>query len=689
MAMGGFTIRSAAVLTVVTVVLVSVLRTLLPRDPLFLPVTSSSPSSPSSHPIPNLMHAASTHYAAFLARQSTSLPAAVAEYERRYGRAPPKGFGAWFDFVRDNGVKVVDDYDHMVKDFEPFWALEGQEIRKRAMQVGQLPTFDLVRLQNGSSITLDVPKNTTYKDAERGARARGFRSMMKKFQHTLPDMDFPINALAESRVLVPWEQIQYSNLSDSEDLHLQTFTPSWADADGVVRSNVWDAFRRTCPPRSMARKLFGSVRGGNQGSHGQRPLSYLRAKASPARDGTTTADQHSQLEGGEDNAPRFITTPSFDFCTRPATHVQHGHFFSDWRTISTLVPVFSPAKAPGYSDLLIPSHYYYVPSAKYTYGYARDKNDVAMVMDEDKGEVAWEEKRDDVFWRGASTGGGNTPGGFLRGYQRHRFVELTASRSNNTVPVTFAAPADAKDTLSTAEQPYYTSSPFPISTLNADIMNTGFTRAVGCKGYVAPSGSSLPPNVPSKGCEALKANYHFTDTVPMAEHYRHKYLVDIDGMGYSARVMALLASRSAVVKGSVWREWWGAWSMPWLHYIPLSSSYAEIYDIYAFFSGPTKSMLEAAKFSRSPSPDDETKAERTQPRKLNQRQKQGDLTADTTAARGEPSHNDALLQRIALAGREWKQTMARRVDMEAYVYRLCLEYARLWADDREGMDYVG
>ena len=70
---------------------------------------------------------------------------------------------------------------------------------------------------------------------------------------------------------------------------------------------------------------------------------------------------------------------------------------------------------------------------------------------------------------------------------------------------------------------------------------------------------------------------------------------------------------------------------------------------------------------------------------------------------------DRRLKRIARAGKEWKRTMGRKVDMEgrccfllffffcegmlifffwlAYVYRLCIEWARLWADDRESMDY--
>jgi hypothetical protein len=41
--------------------------------------------------------------------QSKTLPQAVAEYTRRYDRAPPKGFEEWWQFCKRNQVKIVDD----------------------------------------------------------------------------------------------------------------------------------------------------------------------------------------------------------------------------------------------------------------------------------------------------------------------------------------------------------------------------------------------------------------------------------------------------------------------------------------------------------------------------------------------------------------------------------------------------
>lgn len=64
------------------------------------------------------------------------------------------------------------------------------------------------------------------------ARAKGFLLMIEKFQAKvsyaalrfeswlfttvpqLPNMDFPINAMAEGRILVPWEHRKYPNLTE-------------------------------------------------------------------------------------------------------------------------------------------------------------------------------------------------------------------------------------------------------------------------------------------------------------------------------------------------------------------------------------------------------------------------------------------------------------------------------------------
>ncbi|KZT40170.1 capsular associated protein [Sistotremastrum suecicum HHB10207 ss-3] len=577
------------------------------------------------HPIPKLMDDAEAKFRGMMGRQSRTLEEATAEYERRYARVPPRGFDAWFQFAMDNDVKIIDEYDSMIEQLAPFWELSGEELRRRASQVGSLPSIDIVKIEKGKSRIVKI-QSPDFKDSEASARARGFEVMIEKFIKTLPDMDFPINAKAEGRILVPWEHQRYPNTTQQDSSKgIETmlggkFIPDWR-GDG----NVWEAYRRTCSPESQARRLFSSLR--PQLHEGQRPQNFL-----------------SHLSAGEDVNSDFDFAPSVDdkfkFCDHPWARYQQGHFFSDWRTIPVLYPVFSPAKGDGFGDILIPSHYYYSSTKRYTYGW----DPVNMVVKEfADGETAWEDKTDLIFWRGATTGGGSSPPGFLAGYQRHRFIRMASDSSDANRTIVFPWPPESEN---------YVTAQVPVKDLNADFMDTAFTKAVGCQQYPG-------------GCPAMQADHRFSEAVPLGEHWRHKYLVDFDGMGYSARVFAFLASESAVLKSTVYREFFSDWLQPWLHYIPLSMSYKEIYNIHNYFSGPTPSVLRAANLTL-PDPNSNS----------------------TTTPAPAVHAGDARLRKIAKAGRQWKNTIGRKVDMEAYVYRLCIEYARLWADNRDAWNYL-
>jgi hypothetical protein len=59
-------------------------------------------------------------------------------------------------------------------------------------------------------------------------------------------------------------------------------------------------------------------------------------------------------------------------------------------------------------------------------------------------------------------------------------------------------------------------------------MDVAFTKAVGCTQYPG-------------GCDGMRREHRFADAVPLGENWRHKYLIDVDGMGYSARLFALVS----------------------------------------------------------------------------------------------------------------------------------------------------
>jgi hypothetical protein len=87
------------------------------------------------HPIPKLMADAEEKFKKLLARQSKTLPSAVVEYRKRYGREPPKGFGDWWKFAQENHVRLVDEFDAINEDLAPFWNMSSMEFRRRTAQV--------------------------------------------------------------------------------------------------------------------------------------------------------------------------------------------------------------------------------------------------------------------------------------------------------------------------------------------------------------------------------------------------------------------------------------------------------------------------------------------------------------------------------------------------------------------------
>ena len=108
---------------------------LVPKPQLLSLVRRDPHAGIKEHPIPKLMVDAENKFRHLLARQSKTLAQAVEEYKRRYHRDPPKGFDDWGQFVKENGVVMVDEYDAISEDLEPFWSLDPREFRQRAQYV--------------------------------------------------------------------------------------------------------------------------------------------------------------------------------------------------------------------------------------------------------------------------------------------------------------------------------------------------------------------------------------------------------------------------------------------------------------------------------------------------------------------------------------------------------------------------
>lgn len=119
---------------------------------------------------------------------------------------------------------------------------------------------------------------------------------------------------------------------------------------------------------------------------------------------------------------------------------------------------------------------------------------------------------------------------------------MASDKSNATRIVTFPEPAS-----STSK---YAAAVVPLAKLNEEIMDAAFVKAVAAESY--PGG--LP---------ALERDHRFGDTVPLGKHWSYKYLVDMDGMSYSGRFLAFLASDSVPIKSTVYDEYFTDWIQPW------------------------------------------------------------------------------------------------------------------------------
>jgi len=133
--------------------------------------------------------------------QSTSPQEAILEYKRRYRRDPPSGFSNWVQFALDHDSKVIDNFDEINRDLEPFRTAEARR------------WFDQLnsRKEEGANIRRVIVEN----GAMNASSSDGFWDrLVTPFLHALPNNSvFYINTLDEPRVLSspgpPPDQIKF------------------------------------------------------------------------------------------------------------------------------------------------------------------------------------------------------------------------------------------------------------------------------------------------------------------------------------------------------------------------------------------------------------------------------------------------------------------------------------------------
>ncbi|KAM0753121.1 hypothetical protein T439DRAFT_286761 [Meredithblackwellia eburnea MCA 4105] len=287
-----------------------------------------------------------------------------------------------------------------------------------------------------------------------------------------------------------------------------------------------------------------------------------------------------------------------DLCHHPEIRKLHGHTMQQGVPLSPIVPLFTFAKTKLHSDILC------TPLEQYSDTYIGY-------------EPAWEGKsKNKLLWRGTTTG--------------VEFDKHTPWRLSQRARLHFMSQnMEGEKSVIWSQRGTLRESNMTVESLNHLYMDTFF--------------AGKPEQCDPETCEIMEKTISFKPTIGLEESNTYKYLMDVDGNGWSGRFHRLMSTRSVVFKSTVFPEWYQDRVQPWVHYVPIKVDYSDMYDALAFFIG---------------TPD------------------------------GQGGH-DSIAERIGEAGRQWAANYWRRVDMAAYMYRLILEYSRiLYSGEGEEVDYV-
>lgn len=240
--------------------------------------------------------------------------------------------------------------------------------------------------------------------------------------------------------------------------------------------------------------------------------------------------------------------------------------------------------------------------------------------------VEWSMKKTNVIWRGVATGGRNRHNTW-RGFQRHRFVAVNNGTKVRNIETGLAAPENF--VLPDKSYGLRAQQDGKLGDWLASLTDVGLTDL-----------SCEPPQKDLK-CTYTDHAYTTVKGVELTEQFNSKFLPDIDGNSFSGRYIGFLRSSSVPIKSTVWREWHDSRLVPWKHFVPMDNRFNDYYGLLDYFVGYD----------------------------------------------GQGGHDNAA-EKIATDGKEWADKVLRKEDMEIYMLRLLLEYARLLDDRRESMGWV-
>ncbi|KAI0397973.1 capsular associated protein [Xylariaceae sp. FL0594] len=509
------------------------------------------------HVIHSLTKGARVHFKRVMAKRSNTLEQAASRYRERRGRHPPPGFDKWFAAAQEKKAVVVEDFfDRIYHDINPYWAIDPKTLRRMIEDEEHL-----IRVRDGNAwfISRDIELRQPW--------VQLWTELVKEMMPHLPDLDMILNVMDETRVAVPWQKIaeyvaeeqrkrdifdpseatsEYTKYRDEPDPNAPPIKVEW------IRDQVhqyWDHYRVTCPPDSPGHNVTSLAKLEKPPTFPSKPMPYT-------------------VDGFIKNF-----TQSSDPCLQPHLRGMHGTFIESvsMATTHSLFPLFAGCKLPGNNELLIPA------------GMILDDYDLFSGGNSHGG--GWEQKKDQVVWRGVASGGRHKDDNWW-GFHRLRFVQMM---NGTTVSLVESGNQDAAPSFRLPVIPGHLTKAQKEGKLGewlSSVTNVGLTNL------------ECFPSQDGNGCLHLDPYMSAQETIHMKDQYNYKFLPDVDGNSYSGRFRAFMRSTSLVLKSTIYSEWHDDRLVPWVHFVPFDSTYVDFYAIIEYYLGHDTAAKKIAAESR-------------------------------------------------------------------------------------------
>ncbi|KAF1941373.1 hypothetical protein EJ02DRAFT_404607 [Clathrospora elynae] len=457
-------------------------------------------------------------------------------------------------------------------------------------------------------------------------RMEAWLDTMKSIEGFLPDLDMAINVMDESRVIVPWEDI--SKYVQSEKKIRTRSVPSQVISQYQTLDTPDEESGE--PPQvdwiGPEEPYWDTAR---VGCAPQAPARYEAAATGFTGPPLMPPGYPMRSFQGYVKNWTFVRDP----CQQRHLQEAHGTFIEPVSVSTTraLVPIFGESKLSMNNDILIP------PAAYLSESFASGEYSDANAHGGN-----WPDKITGAVWRGVASGGRNREENWTR-FHRHRFVSMLNGTYVQSIETSPEAVGEGQNFILQSYATYRlaVTKYMDLGTWLDRITDIGFTDLL------------CFPTTDEPTCNYTDPYYSITSKMPMSEQYDYKFLPDIDGNSFSGRYLSFLRSTSVPIKATIYSEWHDDRLIPWLHFVPMDNLFVDVYGIMDYFLGTG-----------------------------------ADFKTDGEEVVTDGVHDEAA-KKIALRGQEWANKVLRKEDMQIYMLRLLLEYARLCDDNREKLGFVG